>query len=57
MRQITSFDELQKEQRPPESYWDNPDMLDDWFDIIFKRDKKDNSSTGLSILIKEDEVE
>jgi len=54
MRQIASFDELPKEKRPPEIYWDHPDLLDDWFDKVFK--KKKSPSKGFEY-VNLDEIE
>jgi len=51
--QLDSYMELPKEKRPPESIWDNPEELEDWFDRVFDRD---GGSTGL-IVINPDEIE
>ena len=33
--QIDSWMELPKEKRPPESIWDKPRELEEWFDRVF----------------------
>lgn len=55
-KQIDSFSELPQEKRPPEHIiWSgNPKDLSDWFDKVFKRNKKkDDDEFYLDI----DEVE
>ena len=52
--QIESFMELPKDKRPPESIWDDPDKIDDWFDRVFDRGEK---QTELVINIPEHEIE
>jgi hypothetical protein len=51
--QIDSWMELPKDKRPPESIWDDPDELEDWFDRVFDTDKQ----TEFNIEYDENEVE
>ncbi len=37
--QITSYYELPREKRPPESIWFDSAELEEWFDRAFDRDK------------------
>lgn len=43
--QIDSFDELPKNDRPPESIWDDAEALEDWFDALRSPDR----DTGIMI--------
>ncbi len=56
MSQIASFDELPKEKRPPEIYWDNPKDLDAWFDKVFDREKT-NTSDSYEFVLDLSEIE
>ena len=38
--QIDSWMELPKEKRPPESIWDKPDEIEEWFDRVFGDNKQ-----------------
>lgn len=51
--QIDSWNELPKEKRPPESIWDNPDELEEWFNRVFD----DKAQTEFNIAWNENEVE
>lgn len=51
--QIDSFFELPKEKRPPESIWDDPARLEEWFDRVFDRKKE----TEFVFTIPEHEIE
>jgi hypothetical protein len=51
--QIESFFDLPESKRPPESIWDNPKLLKNWFDRVFERNKKDE----LVINIPDSEIE
>jgi len=48
--QIDSWMELPKEKRPPESIWDKPRELEEWFDRI-----TDNKQT--EFILNADEIE
>ena len=50
--QIDSWMELPKDKRPPESIWDDPKELDEWFDRIYSE-----AQTEFNINWNEDEVE
>jgi hypothetical protein len=50
--QIDSWMELPKEKRPPESIWDDPDELEEWFDRVYG-----NAQTEFNIGYDEEEVE
>ena len=58
--QISSFNELPKDKRPPESLWDNQEMLDDWFDRVFEyrsKEKETPSPIHLNVVIEDAEIE
>lgn len=55
--QIISFNELSSDKRPPEYMWDSSQMLDEWFDTVFNREKKDNNADGLVVVINDEEFE
>lgn len=50
-QQIDSFNEVDKEKRPPEKLiWDgNSDEIEEWFDRIFKRKEKTESGIVINI--------
>ena len=48
--QYDSFLELPKEKQPPDDRWDNPELLEDWFDKVFEsKGKKIQEETFLNI--------
>lgn len=51
--QIDGWMELPKDKRPPESIWDDPEQLEEWFDRVFG----DNVQTEFNVGWEEDEVE
>lgn len=55
--QILSFNDLPLEKRPPEYMWDSSNMLDDWFDTVFNREEKSNTTDGLTVIIEDEEYE
>lgn len=54
--QISSFNELPKDKRPPEYMWDNPDELERWFDKVFDYDSG-SKPDSLTFEISDDEIE
>ena len=50
--QIDSWMELPKEKRPPESIWDKPQEIDEWFDRI-----AGDKQTEFNLNVNEDEIE
>lgn len=51
--QIDNWMELPREKRPPESIWDKPGDLEEWFDRIYGEE----SQTEFSVGWNENEVE
>ena len=52
--QIDSWMELPKEKRPPESIWDKPQEIEEWFDRIYG---DNNAQTEFNLTVDENEVE
>jgi DUF438 domain-containing protein len=52
--QIDSWMELPKDKRPPQSIWDKPDELEEWFDRVLG-DK--GAQTEFNLPVNENEVE
>lgn len=55
--QIDSFNELPKEKRPTEKMiWEGkPEELEEWFDKVFDRKKKNNSPNDPGLIMEIDE--
>lgn len=52
--QYDSFLELPKEKQPPDDYWDDPEMLEDWFDKVFNtKGKKGQAPDSIAISIND----
>lgn len=52
--QIDSWMELPKEHRPPESIWDSPSDLEEWFERTFSGGKE---QTEFNLPFNENEIE
>jgi hypothetical protein len=55
-RQVSSFNEMQKEKRPPDKiiWWGTEDDLDEWLDKVYNRKGQKPDEGGLSFIIPEE---
>ncbi len=55
-RQVSSFNEMQKEKRPPDKivWWGTEDEIDDWLDRVYNREGNKQDEGGLSFIIPEE---